>query len=175
MKILVTGGAGYVGSACLRALLAAGHEAVAFDNLIQGHREAVPDGRLIVGDIRDTDALVSAMQSINADGVMHFAAATCVGESVDDPDYHYNNNIGGTLSLLNAMRKAGVEANVVQQYLCDLWDESQSAHERRISAGSVQPLCTHEADCGVDDPGLRACVWTGIYAAALLQCLGCRC
>ncbi len=109
MRILVTGGAGYVGSACLRALLAAGHEAVAYDNLIQGHREAVPEGRLVKGDIRDTDALAAAMQSIQADGVMHFAAATCVGESVDDPEYHYDNNIGGTLSLLNAMRKAGVK------------------------------------------------------------------
>lgn len=109
MRILVTGGAGYVGSACLRALLAAGHEAVAYDNLIQGHREAVPEGRLIEGDIRNTDALAAAAKSISAEGVMHFAAATCVGESVDDPGYHYENNIGGTLSLLNAMRSAGVK------------------------------------------------------------------
>ena len=109
MKILVTGGAGYVGSACLRALLKAGHDAVAYDNLVQGHREAVPGGRLIEGDIRDTAALTKAARDMNADGVMHFAAATCVGESVDDPAYHYDNNIGGTLSLLNAMREAGVK------------------------------------------------------------------
>ncbi len=109
MKILITGGAGYVGSACLRALIKEGHEAIAYDNLIQGHKEAVPEGRLIVGDIRDTNALVNAARDMKADAVMHFAAATCVGESVDDPDYHYDNNIGGTLSLLNAMRAAGVK------------------------------------------------------------------
>jgi UDP-glucose 4-epimerase len=109
MRILLTGGAGYVGSACLRHLLAHGFEAVTYDNLVQGHREAVPDGRLVVGDINDTDALTDAMRSIDADAVMHFAAATCVGESVENPDYHYRNNISGALSLLTAMRNAGVK------------------------------------------------------------------
>lgn len=113
MNILVTGGAGYVGSACLRYMLARGHNAVAFDNLCQGHAAAVPGGktggRLIVGDIADTEALVAALRKVNADAVMHFAAATYVGESVENPEYHYRNNIGGTLSLLNAMRKAGVK------------------------------------------------------------------
>jgi len=109
MRIFVTGGAGFVGSACLRHLLANGYEAVAFDNLAQGHREAVPADRLIVGDIADTAALVRAMQDFKADAVMHFAAATYVGESVTNPEYHYRNNIGGTLSLLGAMREVGVK------------------------------------------------------------------
>ena len=113
MNILVTGGAGYVGSACLRYMLARGHNAVAFDSLVQGHAAAVPGGRnggrLIAGDIADTEALVSALRKVNAEAVMHFAAATYVGESVENPEYHYRNNIGGTLSLLNAMRKAGVK------------------------------------------------------------------
>jgi UDP-glucose 4-epimerase len=109
MKILVTGGAGYVGSACLRYLLAHGYDAVAFDNLAQGHRQAVPNGRLIVGDIANSESIVSALREVRADAVMHFAAATCVGESVDDPEYHYRNNIGGTLSLLNGMRATGVK------------------------------------------------------------------
>src|SRR5688572_32319658 len=108
-RVLVTGGAGYVGSACLRHLLAHGYDAVAFDNLVQGHREAVPGGRLVVGDINDTQAVAAALSKVRADAVMHFAAATCVGESVEDPEYHYRNNIGGTLSLLNAMREAGVK------------------------------------------------------------------
>jgi UDP-glucose 4-epimerase len=108
MKILLTGGAGYVGSACLRLLLAEGHDAIAFDNLHKGHREAVPAGRLIVGDIQDTAALARAMKAHGCEAVMHFAAATDVGESVGAPDYHYANNIGGTLSLLRAMREAGV-------------------------------------------------------------------
>ncbi|MCP4249424.1 MAG: UDP-glucose 4-epimerase GalE [bacterium] len=108
MRILVTGGAGYVGSACLRYLLERGHEAFAYDNLAQGHREAVPDDRLIVGDTAETDSLFSALADHKVEAVMHFAAATCVGESVENPDYHYGNNIGGTRSLLNAMRRAGV-------------------------------------------------------------------
>ncbi len=109
MKIFVTGGAGYVGSACLRHLLAQGHDAVAYDNLCEGHRAAVPDGRLVVGDIADTDALARAIKSHGSEAVMHFAAATYVGESVTNPEYHYRNNIAGTLSLLNAMRQAGVD------------------------------------------------------------------
>ncbi len=109
MKVFVTGGAGYVGSACLRQLLLEGHDAVAFDNLCKGHPEAVPRDRLISGDIRDTSALVRAMKDHGSEAVMHFAAATDVGESVKDPDYHYGNNIGGTLSLLRAMREAGVQ------------------------------------------------------------------
>lgn len=109
MKILVTGGAGYVGSACLRYLLSQGVDAYAYDNLVQGHSQAVPEGRFIQGDIADTAAVAEALTKIKADAVMHFAAATCVGESVDDPEYHYRNNIAGTMSLLNGMRKAGVQ------------------------------------------------------------------
>jgi UDP-glucose 4-epimerase len=109
VKILLTGGAGYVGSACLRYLLENGHEATAFDNLSEGHRESIPDGRLIVGDVNDTVAVVAALRDSGAEAVMHFAAATTVDESVVDPAVHYRNNIGGTLSLLNAMREAGVE------------------------------------------------------------------
>lgn len=109
MNILITGGAGYVGSACLRYLLSQGHNVIAYDNLVQGHKKAVPEGKLIIGNILDTEKLAQAMKDINADAVMHFAAATCVGESVEDPEYHYRNNIYGTLSLLNAMKKAGVK------------------------------------------------------------------
>ena len=108
MRVLVTGGAGYVGSACLRHLIASGHEPLAYDNLCEGHGEAVPGGRLVEGDIADTDQLIRALREHGADAVMHFAAATYVGESVTNPDYHYSNNIAGTLSLLRAMREVGV-------------------------------------------------------------------
>jgi len=109
MRILLTGGAGYVGSACLRHLLQAGCEAFAFDNLSQGHAEAVPKGRLVVGDINDSDALTKALRDVRADAVMHFAAATSVGESVEDPAHYYHTNINGTMTLLNAMREASVQ------------------------------------------------------------------
>lgn len=109
MNILITGGAGYVGSACLRYLHERGHHVVAFDNLIQGHRSAVGDSTLIEGDIADTQKVVQTLRDMHADAVMHFAAATYVRESVEDPEYHYRNNIYGTMSLLNAMREAGVK------------------------------------------------------------------
>lgn len=109
MKVLVSGGAGYVGSACLRYMQKHGIEAIAFDNLSVGHKESVPEGSLIVGDINDTEAVVDALKKTQADAVMHFAAATLVGESVTEPDFHYYNNINGTRSLLNGMREAGVQ------------------------------------------------------------------
>jgi UDP-glucose 4-epimerase len=109
MKILVTGGAGYVGSACLRYIAQQGHEALAYDNLVEGHPTAVGDQKLVVGDIADTAKLIQVLREFKADAVMHFAAATYVGESVTNPEYHYRNNVGGTLSLLNAMRETGVK------------------------------------------------------------------
>jgi UDP-glucose 4-epimerase len=108
MRILVTGGAGYVGSACLRHVAAEGHEVMAYDNLVQGHAAAVDGHPLVVGDIAETDRLADTLREFGAEAVMHFAAATYVGESVENPDYHYRNNVGGTLSLLTAMRAAGV-------------------------------------------------------------------
>ena len=108
MRILVTGGAGYVGSACLRHVVAEGHEAIAYDNLVEGHPSAVGGSRLVEGDIANTELLAKTLRDFGADAVMHFAAATNVGESVENPEYHYRNNVGGTLSLLNAMREVGV-------------------------------------------------------------------
>jgi UDP-glucose 4-epimerase len=109
MRIVVTGGAGYVGGSCLRFIGRQGHAVLAYDNLCEGHPAAVDEHPLVVGDIADTPKLVATLREFKADAVMHFAAATCVGESVDDPEYHYRNNIGGTLSVLNAMREAGVK------------------------------------------------------------------
>ncbi len=109
MKILITGGAGYVGSACLRYVGKKGHTPIAFDNLKEGHASAVGEAELVVGDIADTELLVETIRRYEIEAVMHFAAATYVGESVTDPEYHYRNNIGGTLSLLNAMRTTGVK------------------------------------------------------------------
>jgi UDP-glucose 4-epimerase len=108
MKLLVTGGAGYIGSVVSRQLLDAGHEVVVFDNLERGHRAAVaPAARLIESDLRDPDAIGSAMGE-GWDGVLHFAALALVGESVSHPERYYHNNVVGTLNLLDAMKAAEV-------------------------------------------------------------------
>jgi UDP-glucose-4-epimerase GalE len=108
MNVLLTGGAGYVGSHAARLLQQAGHEPWAYDNLAYGHRAAVPRGRLIDGDILDGTHLAAAMRDHKIDAVMHFAAYCYVGESVTDPAKYYQNNIVGALSLLEAMRATGV-------------------------------------------------------------------
>lgn len=108
MKVLVCGGAGYIGSHMVRYLLETGHDVVVFDNLATGHREAVGTATLVVGDLLDPVALESLFASHSFDAVMHFCARSLVGESVHDPYAYYQNNVSGTLALLCAMRAAGV-------------------------------------------------------------------
>ena len=108
MNILVVGGAGYIGSHAARWLVRSGHSVWVYDNLSAGHRAAVHDGRLIEGDLHDGAKLAAALCDLKIEGVMHFAAFTAVGESVADPAKYYRNNVGGSLSLLEAMRAANV-------------------------------------------------------------------
>ena len=105
MKVLVTGGAGYVGSHALRALRSRGHDAVVFDNLSRGHREAVLDATLVEGDLLDPEDLERAFADRGIEAVLHFAALAYVGESVEKPDLYYRNNAIGTMNLLDAMRR----------------------------------------------------------------------
>ncbi len=106
--ILVTGGAGYVGSHCCKAFAKAGWKVVVFDNLFRGWRDMVKWGPLIEGDILDRSALDAAFAEVKPDVVAHFAALTSVGESVADPSLYYRNNSLGAFNLLEAMRAAGV-------------------------------------------------------------------
>jgi len=108
MKILVTGGAGYVGSHAARLLARAGHEVCIYDNLCFGHRAAALSGKFVEGHLAERDKLTSLMKSEKIEAVMHFAAFAFVGESVQDPAKYYENNIVGSLHLLEAMRAAGV-------------------------------------------------------------------
>jgi UDP-glucose 4-epimerase len=108
MRILVAGGAGYIGSHCVRLLARAGHEVYAFDNLVCGHAAAVPTGALVVGDLHDGASLRRTLRERRIEAVMHFAASALVGESVVDPGKYYHNNVVGSLSLLEAMRAADV-------------------------------------------------------------------
>jgi UDP-glucose-4-epimerase GalE len=109
MKVLLTGGAGYVGSHCAKLLRESGHDVWVYDNLVFGHREAVPSERLIEGDLLDGEKLAAAFRDHRIEAVMHFAAFAYVGESVTDPAKYYHNNVVGTLSLLDAMRAADVK------------------------------------------------------------------
>ena len=107
MRVLVTGGAGYVGSVVASQLVEAGHETVVLDDLSKGHREAVPEGaRPVQGNLLDGD-FVRETLSEGFDGVLHFAALSLVGESVEQPERYYRNNVCGTLNLLEGMREAG--------------------------------------------------------------------
>ena len=120
MKVLLTGGAGYIGSHVAVALVAAGHGVVCFDNLANSDAgvieriEAITGAAipLIVGDIRDGDALRSAISDHAVDAVVHFAGLKAVGESVADPIRYYDNNVRGTLSLVQAMADCGIKTLV---------------------------------------------------------------
>jgi UDP-glucose-4-epimerase GalE len=121
-RVLITGGAGYVGSHCAKALDAAGHQGIVFDNLTFGHREFVRWGPLVEGDVRDSAALASVFDSHQIAAVMHFAALAYVGESVTEPSRYYDNNVHGTMVLLDAMLKAGVQT-IVFSSSCAVYGE----------------------------------------------------
>jgi UDP-glucose 4-epimerase len=105
-KILVTGGAGYIGSVTTRQLLAQGHQVEVVDDLSRGHRENVPQNLLTVLRLQDTGALAKRLEGVDA--VIHFAAYIAVGESTREPELYFSNNVGGSLSLLDAMNRAQV-------------------------------------------------------------------
>ena len=108
-KILVTGGAGYIGSHTVNLLLQQGYDVTVVDNLSKGHKHNVPGGRLYKLSLADTDALSELMRQTTPDAVIHFAAFIAVGESMREPEVYFANNVGGSLSLLTAMLRAGVK------------------------------------------------------------------
>lgn len=125
-RILITGGAGYVGSHTSKALAARGHDSVVFDNLSRGHREFVRWGPLIVGDVRDPAALDAVFKAHRIDAVLHFAALAYVAESVTEPGRYYDVNVNGTRTLLDAMNTAGVGAMVFSS-TCAIYGEPATA------------------------------------------------
>src|SRR3989440_11576521 len=110
MKILVVGGAGYIGSICAELLLNESHEIAIFDNLTEGHRAAVDRrARFVEGDLQDRQSVESALTKTRPDAVMHFAANALVGESMQNPSKYFRNNIANGLNLLDAMVATGVK------------------------------------------------------------------
>ena len=107
-RVLVTGGAGFIGSHTCKLLSAAGIEPIVYDSLVTGHRSSVKWGPFVAGDIQDTGLLARTLQEFKPDAVIHFAAFAYVGESVENPAKYYVNNVAGSLSLLDACRRAGV-------------------------------------------------------------------
>ncbi|RMF77639.1 MAG: UDP-glucose 4-epimerase GalE [Planctomycetota bacterium] len=125
MRIFVAGGAGYVGSHCVRRLVAAGHEVTVFDNLAAGHREAVdPKAAFVQGDLADRAAIDAVLSGGSFDAAMHFAAFLNVGESVFEPLKYYRNNVANTLNLLEAMRDAEVKRFVFSS-TCAVYGEPE--------------------------------------------------
>lgn len=127
MKILVTGGAGYIGSHCVAELCNAGHEVLVVDNLSEGHRQAV-DSRatFLESDIAETAKLTQAMKEQGTEAVVHFAAVALVSESMAQPERYFRNNVAGGLSLLEAMLAAGVK-KIVFSSTCATYGIPESA------------------------------------------------
>jgi len=125
-RVVVTGGAGYIGSHAVRALVDAGHDVAVLDDLSAGHAEAVPKGvPLVRAAIHDRDAVRRLLDEHRADAVMHFAAWLAVSESVRKPLEYYQNNVAGTLSVLEAMRDAGVKRFIFSS-TCAVYGEPQT-------------------------------------------------
>src|SRR3984957_9747069 len=125
MKILVTGGAGYIGSAVVEQLVAQGEAVVVFDNLSQGHRAAVhPEATFVEGDLADRAAIDAALTQHRPDAVMHFASKTLVGESMQDPFLYLGDNVTNGLNLFHSMVDHGVKRVIISS-TANLFDKPE--------------------------------------------------
>ena len=118
--VLVTGGAGYIGSHTCKLLAAAGIEPIVYDNLVTGHRDAVRWGPFVHGDILDTELLSRTIEEYQPDTAIHFAAFAYVGESVEQPSKYYRNNVVGSISLFDACQRHGV-GNIIISSSCAIY------------------------------------------------------
>jgi hypothetical protein len=155
MKVLVTGGAGYIGSVTSELLLNRGHEVVVFDSFERGHRDAVdPRARVIEGDLRDRDSIINAMRSVRPEAVLHFAAYALVGESMEQPLLYFRNNVEGGLHLSGGHAGGRCAQNHLLLHLRDLRAAGPHAHDGGPAAASGQPLrriescCSRRSCCG---------------------------
>lgn len=139
MKVLVTGGAGYIGSVTVEKLIEAGYDVVVFDNLYQGHRGAVhPKATFVLGDLAKKDEIKAALETYKPDAVMHFAAYSLVGESVENPFKYMGENVSNAANLLSSMLETGVNKFILSS-TANLFDDPESmpiTEKERIVPGS---------------------------------------
>ena len=139
MRLLVTGGAGYIGSIVAQQLVARGDDVTVLDSLYKGHRAAVPEGaEFVQADLLDPGALAAALEG-GFDGVLHFAALSLVGESVEFPERYYRGNVLGTLNLLDAMRAAGVKRIVFSSTAAAYGEPQSEILDEDAPAAPVNP------------------------------------
>ena len=139
MKVLVTGGAGYIGSVTVEQLIKAGHQVAVFDNLSQGHREAVhEDAEFIIGDLANRDGIDGAITEFRPDAVMHFAAKSLVGESMQSPFLYLGDNVRNGLNLLESVVEYGIQKFILSS-TANLFDDPETIpidEKERIIPGS---------------------------------------
>ena len=139
MIVLVTGGAGYIGSHTCKYLAGQGHSVVTYDNLSTGHREMVKWGPFEHGDIRDTARLRSVVHKYRPDGLIHFASSISVGESVENPGAYYENNVTGSLTIMQVLRDEGVRPLVVSGSAAVYGLPAQSPVDEKAGTAPINP------------------------------------
>lgn len=167
MRILVTGGAGYIGSVVVEELLSDGHDVVVYDNLSKGHRQSVPANvPFLEADLLDRDRLTTALRQQQVEAVIHMAADSLVGESVQKPDKYYRNNVVAGLSLLNAMRDTDVKQLVFSSTAATYGEPDKQPIEESDATNPTNPygetklafehaLRWHESAYGIRYASLR--------------------
>ena len=140
MKILVIGGAGYIGSICTEVLLDDGHNVAVFDNLTEGHRRAVDSrAHFIEGDLADRSAIEAALSNSQPEAVMHFAASALVSESMAQPSKYFRNNIANGLNLLDAMVAVGVNKIVFSSTCAIFGRPERQPMDENLPTGPINP------------------------------------
>jgi UDP-glucose 4-epimerase len=167
MRILVTGGAGYIGSVVTEQLVEQGHAVLVFDNLSKGHRDAVVDGaEFVQADLRDYAEVVRALRTFDADAVVHLAADSLVGESMTNPAKYYANNVVAGLTLLNAMKAAAGDRGVFSSTAAVYGEPERQPVEETAPTQPTNPygetklaferaLCWHYEAYGIASLSLR--------------------
>ena len=140
MKILVTGGAGYIGSICVEQLLNLNHEVTVFDNLTEGHRKAVdPRAKLVVGDLANREEIAAAVSGAKPEAAMHFAAHALVGESMQNPSKYFRNNVASGINLLDALVANGVKKFVFSSTCATFGIPARMPIDETLSQAPVNP------------------------------------